>query len=415
MQKTAHKPGFATRAIHHAYDPALYHGALNPPVFLTSTFGFDSVQTGADRFAGEAEGFIYSRVGNPTVSILESRLASLEEGEAALATSSGMGAISAVIWSLVGSGDEILADKTLYGCTFGLLEHHIHRFGITARFVDMTNPENLRAAISPRTRMVITESPSNPNMRLADIAAVAEICRQEGALLVVDNTYCTPYLQRPLGLGADIVVHSATKYLGGHGDLIAGAVVASREYIDLIRSTGIKELNGACISAFDAFLVLRGLKTLNLRMDRHCATAARLAHDLEAHPAVERVFYPGLDSHPQKALAERQMRAMGGMIALELKGGLSAGRAFMDGVRLATRAVSLGDAETLIQHPASMTHATYSPEERAKHGFTDGLIRLSVGLEDYEDIRNDLIGALDRLGGAATATQSVTAQDTVHA
>ena len=198
----------------------------------------------------------------------------------------------------------------------------------------------------------------------------------------MDNTYCTPYLQRPLTLGADIVVHSATKYLGGHGDLLAGAIVARKEHVEQFRFTGVKELNGACISTFDAFLVLRGLKTLSLRMDRHCESALKLAHDLEAHPAVERVYFPGLESHPQKALAERQMRGFGGMIAMELRGGLPAGRAFMNAVELAHRAVSLGDAETLVQHPASMTHATYAPEERAKHGFTDGLIRLSVGLED---------------------------------
>lgn len=391
--------GFATRAIHYGYDPLAYHGALNPPVFLTSTYGFPSVESGAARFAGEEEGYIYSRVGNPTVSVLEARLAELEGGEAALATSSGMGAITAVIWTMLSAGDEIIADLTLYGCTFGLLEHHIHRFGISARFVDLTDPANLAAVIGPKTRMVITETPSNPNMRIVDIAAVAEICHKAGALLVVDNTYCTPYLQRPLALGADIVVHSATKYLGGHGDLLAGAVVSTKDLVTAFRFTGIKELNGACISALDAFLVLRGMKTLTLRMDRHSATAGRLAEALEAHPAVARVYYPGLDSHPQKALAERQMRAMGGMIALELKGGIEAGKAFMNGVRLATRAVSLGDAETLVQHPASMTHATYDPEERARHGFTDGLVRISVGLEDYEDLREDLLGTLDRLAG----------------
>lgn len=391
------RPGFATRAIHHGYDPLDYDGALNPPVFLSSTFAFDRIETGSERFAGKAEGFIYSRVGNPTVAILESRLAELEQGEAALATSSGMGALTAVLWTLLSSGDVIVADKTLYGCTFSLLAHQIDRFGVKVRFADLTDPSNLREALCAKTRMVLTETPSNPNMRIVDIAASAEICRQAGALLVVDNTYCTPYLQRPLELGAHIVTHSATKYLGGHGDLLAGAVIASKEIIDRLRFVGIKELNGACISAFDAFLVLRGLKTLNLRMERHSATAERLAHELERHPAVERVYHPGLDSHPQKALASRQMHAMGGMIALELADGLSAGQAFMNSVRLATRAVSLGDAETLIQHPASMTHATYDPDERARHGFTDGLIRISVGLEDYEDLCADLLGALDQL------------------
>ena len=390
--------GFATRSIHVGYNPLDYHGALNPPVFLTSTYAFDKTDSGSERFAGEAQGYVYGRVGNPTASVLETRLAALEEGEAGLATSSGMGALTAVIWTLAKAGVEIIADKTLYGCTFALLHHQLERFGITTRFVDMTDAGNLAAAISPKTRLVIAETPSNPNMRVLDLAAISEITSKHGALFIVDNTYCTPYLQRPLTLGADIVVHSATKYLGGHGDLLAGIVVSRKQLIDQFRFVGIKEMNGACISALDAFLVLRGLKTLSLRMDRHCATAERLAHDLEAHPAVERIFYPGLSNHPQHALATRQMKAYGGMIAMELKGGIGAGKAFMDATTLVTRAVSLGDAETLVQHPASMTHATYTPEERAKHGFTDGLIRLSVGLEDYEDLRTDIFRALSKIG-----------------
>lgn len=396
MSSNQRPQGFSTRAIHAGYDPLDYHGALNPPVFLTSTYAFDRSDTGSDRFAGVEPGYIYSRVGNPTVSVLETRLAALEEGEAALATSSGMGAITAVIWTLLKTGDEIIADKTLYGCTFALLHHHVARFGVATRFVDLTDPANLAQALTVKTRMVITETPTNPNMRLVDIAAIAELCRAKGVLFVVDNTYCTPYLQRPIPLGADVVIHSATKYLGGHGDLLAGAIVARKELVEQFRFVGVKELNGACISAFDAFLVLRGLKTLSLRMDRHCDTAMRLAYELEGHPAVEHVFYPGLDTHPQKSLASRQMKAFGGMIAIELKGGLPAGKAFMDAVDLVTRAVSLGDAETLVQHPASMTHSTYSPEQRASHGFTDGLIRLSVGLEDYDDLREDLISALDQ-------------------
>lgn len=392
------REGFATRAIHFGYDPFDYHGALNPPVFLTSTYAFDRTDTGSSRFSGDEQGYIYGRVGNPTTSVLETRLAALEEGEAALAASSGMGAITSVIWSLVGAGDEVLADRTLYGCTFALLHHQLARHGVTTRFVDMTDPANVAAAIGPKTRLVIAETPSNPNMRVVDIAAVAEITRRHDALLVVDNTYCTPYLQRPLTLGADIVVHSATKYLGGHGDLLAGAVVSRKDLVDQFRFVGIKEMNGACISAFDAFLILRGLKTLALRMDRHCQTALRLAHDLRAHPLVGRVHYPGLADHPQHVLAASQMKAFGGMIAVELKGGLAAGKAFMDAASLVTRAVSLGDAETLVQHPASMTHSNYAPEERAAHGFTDGLVRLSVGLEDYDDLHGDIMQALDRVG-----------------
>ncbi|MDY8110321.1 methionine gamma-lyase [Fulvimarina sp. 2208YS6-2-32] len=386
--------GFATRAIHHGYSPLDYHGALNPPVFLTSTYAFERTATGGERFSGETPGYIYGRIGNPTVSVLEQRLAALEGGEAALATASGMGALTALIWSMLSQGDQILADKTLYGCTFALLQHQLPRFGISVRFVDMTDPTALAAAMTPATRMVLTETPSNPNMRVVDIAALADICSRSAATFVVDNTYCSPYLQRPLALGADVVIHSATKYLGGHGDLLAGMVVGSKAVVDRVRTVGLKEMNGACISALDAFLVLRGLKTLTLRMDRHCETAMCLAHDLEAAPQVARVFYPGLDSHPQHALAGRQMKAYGGMIALELKGGLAAGVAFMDALEVVTRAVSLGDAETLVQHPASMTHATYSPAERAHHGFTDGLVRLSVGLEDYVDLRDDLMNGL---------------------
>lgn len=389
--------GFSTRAIHEGYDALEYHGALNPPVFLSSTYAFERSDTGSERFAGTTDGYIYSRVGNPTVAVLEKRMASLEGGEAALATSSGIGALTAVIWTLLKSGDEIIADKTLYGCTFSLLHHQLERFGIKTRFVDLTEPSNLADALTSRCCMVVAETPSNPNMRLVDIAAIADICHRKGVLLLIDNTFCTPYLQKPIALGADIVVHSATKYLGGHGDLLAGVVVARKDVVDYCRFIGIKEMNGACISAFDAFLILRGLKTLSIRMDRHGETALKLAHALAAHPAVETVYYPGLPSHPQHQLALRQMKNMGGMIALELKGGIGAGRAFMDNVVLATRAVSLGDAETLIQHPASMTHATYSSAERAAHGFTDGLIRISVGLEDYDDLRDDLLGSLDRL------------------
>jgi methionine gamma-lyase len=388
--------GFATRAIHHGYDPLAYHGALNPPVFLSSTFAFDRTVTGSDRFAGAAEGFLYHRVGNPTVDVLEKRVAALEGAEAGLATSSGMAAITTIFWTLLEAGDEIIADKTLYGCTFALLRHHIEKFNVTVRFVDLTAPDDLEAAISAKTRIVFAESPANPNMRIIDIAAVSALCKQHGTTLVIDNTYCTPYLQRPLEFGADIVVHSATKYLGGHGDLLAGIVVGRRDMIDRLRFVGIKEMTGAAISAFDAFLILRGLKTLELRMDRHCASAMALATELEAHPAVARVDYPGLASFPQRALAARQMSQFGGMIALELKGGIEAGRRFMDALTVATRAVSLGDAETLVQHPASMTHATYSAEERLIHGFTDGLIRISVGLETYDDIRDDVIAALTR-------------------
>ncbi|GAB6054266.1 methionine gamma-lyase [Magnetospira thiophila] len=391
------KSGFSTRAIHYGYDSAAYHGAINPPLFLSSTFSFSSSIEGSERFAGTQQGYIYHRVGNPGVDILERRLADLEGAEAGLATSSGMGAITAVFWTLLESGDEVIADKTLYGCTYSLLRHHVKKFGITTRFIDLSNPAELASAISEKTKIVFCESPANPNMRLCDLAATADICNRHGATFIVDNTYCTPYLQRPIDLGAHLVVHSATKYLSGHGDLLAGVVLGQQEMIDQIRFVGIKELTGAVISSFDAYLLLRGLKTLSLRMDRHSDSALKLAQTLETHPMVQEIYYPGLPSSPYHDLARRQMSGFGGMIALELKGGIEAGRRFMDGLSLVTSAVSLGDAETLVQHPASMTHSTYSPEERQFHGFTDGLIRISVGLEDYADILSDILGALDRL------------------
>ena len=390
----AQNRGFATRAIHEGYDPLDYDGALNPPVYLNSTFAFPDIAEGQRRFRGESDGYIYSRVGNPTASVLEARLASLEGGEAGLATASGMGAITATLWTLIQAGDTIVADQTLYGCTFGYLQHGLTRLGVEVRFADLTHPKALTAALTPTTRVVFCESPANPNMRLVDIAAVSAIARRHGALTIVDNTYCTPYLQRPLELGADLVVHSATKYLGGHGDLLAGAVVGPRDLIGQIRFFGVKEMTGACISALDAYLVLRGLKTLELRMERHCASAQTLAEVLERHPAVARIYYPGLPGFPQAALAREQMRLPGGMIALELKGGYDAGVRFMDALRLVTRAVSLGDCETLAQHPASMTHSTYTPDERALHGISEGLVRLSIGLETPEDIAADLMQAL---------------------
>ncbi len=388
------KLGFSTRAIHLGHDPATCAGALVPPVYLTSTFAFENTEVGMQRFAGENPGYIYSRVGNPTVALLENRLASLEGGEAALCTSSGMGAITSAIYSLLQAGDEIVADRTLYGCTFGFFRHGLAGLGITVKHVDMTRPEAVAAAITPRTRLLYCESPANPNMRLIDLAAIAGLGQAHGIPLMVDNTYCTPYLQRPLEFGATYVVHSATKYLGGHGDLLAGAVIGPAEAINRMRFFGVKEMTGAVMSAFDAFLVLRGLKTLALRMRAHSASAQALAEFLAGHPAVAKVDYPGLPSFPQYELAQRQMLLPGGMIALHLHGGFAAGRRFMDALQLCTRAVSLGDAETLVQHPASMTHSTYTPEEQAEHGISPGLVRLSVGLEDVADIRADLAQAL---------------------
>lgn len=389
--------GFSTKAIHGGYEDNKY-GALATPIYQTSTFIFDSAEQGGKRFAEEEEGFIYSRIGNPTSAQLEAKIALLENAEAAVATGSGMGAITSVIWSIVEAGDHIVAAKTLYGCTFAYLSHGLSKYGIEVTFVDTSDPENVREAMQDNTRLVYLETPANPNMLITDIEAVSKIAhKKEDCLVVVDNTYNTPYIQRPLDLGADIVVHSATKYLNGHGDVIAGFAVGSAELMEQVRGVGIKDMTGAALSPFDAFLITRGMKTLELRMERHCANAQKVAEFLESHPAVESIYYPGLESFPQYDLAKRQMKLPGAMIAFEVKGGLDAGRQLMNTVKLCTLAVSLGDAETLIQHPASMTHSPYTEEERAESGISEGLVRLSVGLEDAEDIIKDLKEALDKL------------------
>jgi methionine-gamma-lyase len=393
-QPNTSRKGFSTRAIHHGYDAYAGAGSLNPPVYLSSTYTFPTAEDGAARFAGEQAGYVYSRVGNPTTCLLEQRIADLEDGEAGLVTASGMGATASLLWTLLQPGDEIIADKTLYGCTFSFFNHGLAKFGVRITHLDMTEPANLEAAISAQTKVVFFESPANPNMRLVDIAAIAGIAHRHGAKLVVDNTYCTPYLQQPIALGADYVVHSATKYLGGHGDLIAGAIVGPKESLDQVRFYGIKDMTGAVLSSQDAFLILRGIKTLALRMDRHCQNAQRIAEYLARHEKVAVCHYPGLPSFPQYALAQQQMKQPGGMVAFELKDGIDAGRRFMNALQLITRAVSLGDAESLAQHPASMTHSSYTPEQRREHLIGEGLVRISAGLEDGEDLLEDVEQAL---------------------
>ena len=387
--------GFSTRAIHYGYNPLEHNGAVIPPVYMTSTFAFATAEYGAGCFSGEEHGHFYTRISNPTLALLEARMAALENAEAGVAFSSGMGAIAATFWTLLRPGDEIIVNRTLYGCTFALLHHGIGEFGVVVKHVDMANPAELEAAISPATRMIYFETPANPNMQLVDIPAVSRIAhRHDNLLVVIDNTYCTPYLQRPLELGADVVVHSATKYLSGHSDITAGMVLTSQHLADRIRLQGLKDLTGAVLSPQDAHLLMRGIKTLALRMDRHCSSAQAIAQMLQAHPAVEWVAYPGLPSFPQYALASRQMKLPGGMIAFELKGGIAAGQRFMNALQLFSRAVSLGGAESLAQHPASMTHSTYTLEERARQGISEGLVRLAVGLEDVADLLADIEQAL---------------------
>ncbi|MCL4133592.1 UNVERIFIED_CONTAM: hypothetical protein GTU68_066145 [Idotea baltica] len=392
-KKSNTRLGFATRAIHSGYDARDEQGALNPPLHLTSTFTFER----------ERQGHIYSRISNPTTDLLERRIADLEGAEAGLATASGMGAITSTLWTFLQAGDEVIVDTTLYGCTFAFMREGLTRFGVTVRHVDLTDPANLTETISNTTRIVYFETPANPNMRLVDIAAISAIAKRAGALTVVDNTYATPLLTRPLEHGVDIVVHSATKYLGGHGDLVAGIVVGGAEHISQIRMIGMKDMTGAVMAPFNAMLVLRGLKTLDLRMQRHCESAMTIANFLDASPAVSRVLYPGLETFPQHRLAQRQMDNFGGMIAFELSGGYDAGLKLMNGLTLIQRAVSLGDAESLIQHPASMTHSTYTREERLKYGIGDGLVRLSVGLENVEDLLADLTTALPNQSSCTAA------------
>ncbi|HCM62193.1 MAG TPA: methionine gamma-lyase [Morganella sp. (in: Bacteria)] len=386
--------GYETKIVHAGQQPDPLTGALSTPIYQTSTFVFDSAEQGAARFALEEEGYIYSRLGNPTNAALEEKMRVLENGEAALVTSSGIAAISTTILTMCGQGDHIVASDTLYGCTYALLSHTLPKFGIEVTFVRADNPENIKAAMKPNTKMVYVETPANPTLAMIDLEAAANVAHDGGAMLVVDNTFMSPYCQRPLELGADIVVHSVTKYINGHGDVIGGVIVGPADFLVPARLVGVKDITGGVMSPFNAWLTLRGLKTLHVRMERHCSNAMKVAQYLETNPNITAVFYPGLPSHPQHELAKKQMSGFGGMISFEIKGGIEAGRKVMNSVELCLLAVSLGDTETLIQHPASMTHSPIPAEERLKAGITDGLIRISVGLETAEDIIADLEQAI---------------------
>lgn len=390
--------GFATRQIHSGKIENAA-GALCTPIYQSSTFAFDSVEQGGARFAGREPGYIYSRTNNPTVTEVENKIADLENGEAALATASGMGAISAAIWSIIHAGDTIVASDTLYGCTFSLLAQDLEKFDVHVKFIDMTDSGALEKALDDKTSIVYLETPCNPNLKIIDIKKVAEISHRYDSEInvIVDNTFASPYLQNPLDFGADIVVHSATKYINGHGDVLAGFVVGSQEFIDNCRVTGLKNMTGTVMSPFSAFLIIRGLKTLDLRMERHCSNAKKVADFLVSHPAVERVYYPGLKDFPGHDIADKQMRDYGGMLSIDLKAGRDAVAKALDRLKLCTIAVSLGDAETLVEHAASMTHSTYTAEDLKASGISEGLVRISVGLENPEDIIHDLKQALDTL------------------
>ncbi|EJU06746.1 methionine gamma-lyase [Fusobacterium hwasookii] len=391
------KCGLGTTAIHAGTLKNLY-GTLAMPIYQTSTFIFDSAEQGGRRFALEEAGYIYTRLGNPTTTVLENKIAALEEGEAAVATSSGMGAISSTLWTVLKAGDHVVTDKTLYGCTFALMCHGLTRFGIEVTFVDTSNLDEVKNAMKENTRVVYLETPANPNLKIVDLEALSKLAHTNpNTLVIVDNTFATPYMQKPLKLGADIVVHSVTKYINGHGDVIAGLVITNKELADQIRFVGLKDMTGAVLGPQDAYYIIRGMKTFEIRMERHCKNAKKVVEFLNKHSKIERVYYPGLETHPGHEIAKKQMKDFGAMISFELKGGFEAGKTLLNSLKLCSLAVSLGDTETLIQHPASMTHSPYTKEEREAAGITDGLVRLSVGLENVEDIIADLEQGLEKI------------------
>lgn len=392
------KCGFATQQVHagKVYESM---GAITTPIYATSTFKFDTVDQGKRRFAMEEPGYIYSRPDNPNVNEVERKLAMLEGGEDAAAAASGMGAICSTLLTLLKNGDEIVAHKTLYGCTFNFLAHNIQDYGIKAVLIDFTNLENIKAALTPKTKIVYFESPCNPNMTIIDIEAVTKLAHEynKDIKVIVDNTFCSPYITKPLTLGVDIVVHSATKYINGHGDTIGGFVVSSKEIIKKIKRPGTNNITGAIMDPFTAFLITRGLQTLDIRMERHSKNAMQIAKFLEGHPAVLKVNYPGLESFKGHDIAKKQMKLFGGVMSFELKGSREKVGAAINKLKLVTIGVSLGLTKTLIEHPATMTHFPYSAEELKAADISEGLVRFTVGLEDPEDIIADLKPVLDSL------------------
>jgi cystathionine gamma-lyase len=377
--------GFGTRAVHAGQDPDPSTGAIMTPVYMTSTY----VQSSP----GVTKGYDYSRTINPTRVALEKNLAALEDGKHGLAFSSGMGAANTVL-DLLSSGDHVVAGNDLYGGSYRIMRRIFERFGMQFTFVDTTSVAKMRKAFRKETKLLWIETPSNPLLRITDIAGCAAFAKKKGVLTLVDNTFATPYLQQPLALGADIVLHSTTKYLGGHSDVIGGALVVDDDELHT-RLRFLQNAVGAVPGPMDCFLVLRGTKTLHLRMERHCENAKTVASFLAKHPAVTKVYFPGLPSHPQHALAAKQMRASGGMVSFEVRGGLEASRTVAERVKLFALAESLGGVESLLDHPAIMTHASIPSEERRKAGLADGLLRLSVGVEDAEDLVADLRRALE--------------------
>ena len=372
--------------------------AVVQPIYQTSTFRFDSTGHGADLFAGRQEGYIYTRMGNPTIRAMEEAVAVLEEGSHALGCGSGMAAVNTVFAAELSAGDHVVCSRVVYGPTLTLLNTIYKKFGITADFVDTSDTDQVIRALKPETRLVYIETPGNPTIELADIKEIADAAHDNGAVLAVDNTFLSPWFQKPLVLGADIVIHSLTKFINGHADVIGGIVVV-KDDDTYGRYRKVLNQTGGVIDPFNSFLVHRGIKTLGVRMEKHAENGMEVARFLEVHPKIDWVRYPGLKSHPQYELGQRQHTGPGGVMAFELKGGFSAGETLLNSVKLCGLAVSLGGVETLIQHPASMTHASVGKEQRLAARVTDGLIRLSVGIEYHGDIIADLSRALDLISG----------------
>lgn len=384
-----------TKIVHGGQHPDKMTGAITPPIYQTSTFAFRDADHGARVFSGEEEGYIYTRLGNPTIDLLAGKIALLESTEAGMIFASGLSAIFNVVATTAKTGEHIVSDNTIYGGTFALFKNVLPRFGIETTFIDASNISEVTAALRENTKLIFIETPANPTLKIIDIAQCAKIARDKNIPLCVDNTFATPYLQRPIEQGADIVLHSLTKYFGGHGDIIGGAVAGKKEFIKELWEIG-KEIGGSN-SPFNAWLVLRGLKTLAVRMEKHCDNAMEIAEYLSKHNKVEKIYYPGLPTHPGHDLAKKQMSKFGGMIGFDVKGGKEAGKIVMNSVKLCILAVSLGDVDTLIEHPASMTHFTYSDEELLKCGIKPGYIRISVGLENAADLIADLEQALSKI------------------
>ena len=387
--------GFNSKLIH-AGDYQDEFGSAVTPIYQTSTFSFKNAQHGADLFAGKEKGYIYTRIGNPTINVLENKLAELENGYGGIALASGMAAVSTVYMALLKQGDHMISTGAVYGPSRGVMETHFSKFGVEYSYIDTSNLDELEKAIKSNTKLLYLETPANPTIQLTDIEKASQIAHKYNILVCVDNTFCSPYLQKPLELGADVVLHSLTKFIHGHADIVGGAIIAKDETLyNILRKTMV--YMGGNMDPHQAYLVIRGIKTLALRIDKAQESAMKVAEFLEQHPKVEWIKYPGLKSFEQHKLAKEQMQGFGSMISFGLKGGFDAGKILMDNVHLATLAVSLGGVESLIQHPASMTHAGISIQDKLAANITDGLVRYSVGIEDVGDILSDLKNALDKL------------------